>query len=146
MIASLLLSLADEDSLKQRDSSIKRNTTLVKKLRAITDEGRESLLKELKTTNTSKARTLSFPEVHRACLTGFSVCPAWRNRHERPEHSSLTWHGAKRFLPQYVSETVAAIVEGKHKVNDIWAAVEARHLWSPALPQPVSSPVPVPPP
>lgn len=48
--------VADEDALKQRDSSIKRNTTLVKKLRSITEEGREALLKELKTTNTSKAR------------------------------------------------------------------------------------------
>jgi hypothetical protein len=46
--------VADEDTLKQRDSSIKRNTTLVKKLRSITEEGREALLKELRTTNTSK--------------------------------------------------------------------------------------------
>lgn len=59
-VAALLMPcvcpFADEDSLKQRDSSIKRNTTLVKKLRSITEEGREALLRELKTTNTSKAR------------------------------------------------------------------------------------------
>ena len=45
---------ADEAALKLRDSSIKRNTSLMKKLRGITDDGLDALLKELRGTNLSK--------------------------------------------------------------------------------------------
>ena len=45
---------ADEATLKQRDSSIKRNTALMKKLRAVTEEGRDALLRELRAVNLSK--------------------------------------------------------------------------------------------
>ena len=45
---------ADDSALKLRDSSIKRNTSLMKKLRGVTDDGLDALLKELRGTNLSK--------------------------------------------------------------------------------------------
>ncbi len=47
-------SRADEATLKLRDSSIKRNTALMKKLRAVTDDGRDALLRDLRAVNLSK--------------------------------------------------------------------------------------------
>ena len=47
-------SYADESELKKLDSSVKKNTNLVKKLKQITDEVRASLLEEIRRTNQTK--------------------------------------------------------------------------------------------
>eukprot|EP00884_Botryococcus_braunii_P019012 jgi/Botrbrau1/5795/Bobra.0155s0018.1 len=44
--------------LKKLDTSVKRNTALVKKLRQIGEDGLDSLLKDVKATNQSKVGTL----------------------------------------------------------------------------------------
>ena len=49
-----LTSCADESTLKQRDSSIKRNTTTIRKLRSVTEESAPALLRELRSLNLSK--------------------------------------------------------------------------------------------
>ena len=45
---------ADEGALKARDSSIKRNSTVIRKLRSVTEETKEALLRELGGLNSSK--------------------------------------------------------------------------------------------
>ena len=49
---------ADDSALKKLDSSVKRNTALVKKLRQANEETRESLLEEVRRTNQSKVRII----------------------------------------------------------------------------------------
>ncbi|XP_022838732.1 Up-frameshift suppressor 2, partial [Ostreococcus tauri] len=56
----------DEQGLKSRDSSIKKNTTLIKKLRTITEENARALLTELSKTNVSKYVS----EAALACVEG----------------------------------------------------------------------------
>jgi hypothetical protein len=45
---------AGEDSLKKLDSSMKRNTALIRKLRALSEESRQSVLDDIAKTNQSK--------------------------------------------------------------------------------------------
>lgn len=45
-----------EDDLKRLDSSVKRNSALVKKLRQLTEEGCAGVLKDVANTNQSKVR------------------------------------------------------------------------------------------
>jgi len=56
----------DEQGLKSRDASIKKNTTLIKKLRTISEENVKALLLELSKTNVSKYVT----EAAAACVEG----------------------------------------------------------------------------
>ena len=45
---------ADESELKKLDSGVKKNTTLVKKLRQVTEDIKTSLLEEIRRTNQTK--------------------------------------------------------------------------------------------
>ncbi len=56
----------DEQQLKTRDSSIKKNTTMIKKLRTITAENKASMLQDLGKVNVSKYVT----EAATACIEG----------------------------------------------------------------------------
>ena len=56
----------DEQELKRRDSSIKKNTTVIKKLRTITAENKASMLQDLSKVNVSKYVT----EAATACVEG----------------------------------------------------------------------------
>ena len=51
---SLTLLLSDPSFLRTLDSSIKRNTAVIKKLKQISEEQRESLMDELRSVNLSK--------------------------------------------------------------------------------------------
>lgn len=50
-----LSSREDENELKKLDSSVKRNTALVKKLKSTSEDTKDSLLEEIRKTNQSKA-------------------------------------------------------------------------------------------
>lgn len=52
---------AGEADLRKLDSSVKRNTALVKKLRQVGEESRQALLDDIGKTNQSKVRLHSWP-------------------------------------------------------------------------------------
>lgn len=47
---------ADEEALRKLDSSVKRNTALIKRLRLINEETRQSLLDDIAKTKQTKVR------------------------------------------------------------------------------------------
>ena len=57
---SFMLLAADEDHLKQLDSSVKRNTGFIKKLRQLNDENFKPLLDELTRLNQTRVRLMTF--------------------------------------------------------------------------------------
>jgi hypothetical protein len=50
--------MSGDAEFKKLDSTVKRNTALVKKLRQIAEDGLESLLKDILATNQSKVGTV----------------------------------------------------------------------------------------
>ncbi len=53
--------VADEGSLKKLDSSVKRNTALIKKIRQVNEDTKEGLLDDIRRTNQSKVSSQGAP-------------------------------------------------------------------------------------
>lgn len=51
-----------EDELKQLDSSIKKNSTLTKKLRQLTEDSKQPILDDIRKTNQSKVGAGGLPD------------------------------------------------------------------------------------
>ena len=114
----------DEGALKMRDSSIKKNTTVIKKLRTITEENRAALKQELSKVNVSKYVT----EASVACAEGKMKSS---DIYAAVEVISLMHQTYVDFTPPLIAALSAVVLPPKPETLLKLAEGEAENLPSP---------------
>ena len=114
--------------MKALDSSVKRNTAVVKKLRQLTEESASSLMDDIVKTNQSKVRPLvssegdAEPEQDKAFSFFGGRCSSPKAPYPSPPYLFTLCYAPLSPL-QYVSEAVASIAEAPLSVKDLPAAL-----------------------
>jgi len=114
----------DEATLKMRDSSIKKNTTVIKKLKMITEEQRAALKQELSKVNVSKYVT----EAAAACAEGKMKSS---DVYAAVEVISLLHQTYVDFTPPLIAALSAVVLPPKPETLLKMAEGEAENLTSP---------------